>query len=375
MNRLLALLFYLMSCLPAAAGVPCSLPFNLQNGQPADATQVMANYNALVSCFGNAAAAGVNNDITQITGLTTPLAPAFGGTQTFVANASSTGSANAQSISATTPTGFILTRGFTVAFIPGFSNTDATTLSVSGSTPTPIFRRTSDGIFPLVGGEIIASTWTVATYDGTQFQLLGGVVQVPIGTVLDTTTAVADPGFVLMQGQCLSTTGAFHALWLKMGSPGTGTCAAGQFPIPDGRGRVVAMIDSGGSGRISAAGGNFDGTLMYNSGGNQNHTLIVNEIPAGLFASVSGTLTGSASGTLTGGTSAAVTGQGSEIVVATGGGGAIQFSTLPTAGLSVSVSGTLASSDSGTLTGSAGGGGAAHTILQPTLMLNRQVKY
>jgi hypothetical protein len=375
MNKLLALLFYLMSCLPAAAGVPCALPFNLQNGQPADATQVMANYNALVSCLGNAAAAGVNNDITQITGLTTPLAPSFGGTQTFVANASSTGTANAQSIAATTPTGFILTRGFTVAFIPGFSNTDATTLSVSGSTPTPIFRRTSDGIFPLVGGEIIASTWTVVTYDGVQFQLLGGVVQVPIGTVLDTTTAVADPGFVLMQGQCLSTTGPFHALWLKMGSPGVGTCAAGQFRMVDARGRIVAMIDSGGSGRITAGGGNFDGTVMFNSGGSQSHTLIVNEIPAGIPATVSGTLTGSASGTLTGSTSSAVTGQGSEQVVAAGGFGAVAFSTLPLAALSASVSGTLASSDSGTLSGSADGAGGTHTILQPTLMLNRQVKY
>lgn len=57
----------------ASAGVPCTLPFNLQNNTIADATQVMANYNALVTCLGNAAAAGANSDITALFGLTTPL--------------------------------------------------------------------------------------------------------------------------------------------------------------------------------------------------------------------------------------------------------------------------------------------------------------
>ena len=40
------------------AGVSCTLPFVLTNGTIADATQVMANYNALVTCLGSAAAAG-----------------------------------------------------------------------------------------------------------------------------------------------------------------------------------------------------------------------------------------------------------------------------------------------------------------------------
>ena len=46
------------------------------------------------------------------------------------------------------------------------------------------------------------------------------------------------------------------------------------------RGRVVAGIDSGGSNRITAAGGNFDGTILGNVGGQQNRTLTLNELPA-----------------------------------------------------------------------------------------------
>ena len=84
--------FFLSFSTPALAGVPCTLPFNLQNGQPADATQVMANYNALVSCLNLAAAAGNNSDITSLSALTTPIPPALGGTSAYIASAPSTGS-------------------------------------------------------------------------------------------------------------------------------------------------------------------------------------------------------------------------------------------------------------------------------------------
>src|SRR5262249_54731638 len=39
----------------------CALPYQLTNGQTADATQVMANYNALVNCLAAAAPAGSTN--------------------------------------------------------------------------------------------------------------------------------------------------------------------------------------------------------------------------------------------------------------------------------------------------------------------------
>ena len=39
----------------------CALPYQLTNGQPADATQVMANYSALLACINTAVPAGANN--------------------------------------------------------------------------------------------------------------------------------------------------------------------------------------------------------------------------------------------------------------------------------------------------------------------------
>jgi hypothetical protein len=58
-----------------------SLPVLLQNGTPADATQVMANFNAVVSAVNASAAnSGINTNIQQLTGLTVPLAVNQGGT-------------------------------------------------------------------------------------------------------------------------------------------------------------------------------------------------------------------------------------------------------------------------------------------------------
>lgn len=66
-----------------------SLPVILQNGTTADASQVMANFNAIVNAVNaNAAAAGVNSDITNLTALTVALTVNQGGTgqQALTAN-------------------------------------------------------------------------------------------------------------------------------------------------------------------------------------------------------------------------------------------------------------------------------------------------
>lgn len=102
MNKKLWLLAVLglMLCAGAAEASNCSsYPFTLTNGQIADATQVMSNFNSILGCANsNLAHNGVNSDITQMTavtnlafsgansnitslsGLTTPLSVAQGGT-------------------------------------------------------------------------------------------------------------------------------------------------------------------------------------------------------------------------------------------------------------------------------------------------------
>lgn len=70
----------------------CSaLPNTLTNGTTADATQVMANENQIVSNVNaNAAHNGANSDITSLSGLTTPLSIAQGGTAGATAAAART---------------------------------------------------------------------------------------------------------------------------------------------------------------------------------------------------------------------------------------------------------------------------------------------
>ena len=159
---------------PAIAGVPCVLPFTLINGTIADATQVMANYNALVTCLGNAAAAGVNSDITVLSGLTTPITPAGGGSSVFFSGTASGGTANAQTVPALVPNSFSLISGYQVLFNPGFTNTGAMTLNVNSTGAKNVFRRTPNGTQSLTGSEIIVSQPTLVMYDGTQFELLSG---------------------------------------------------------------------------------------------------------------------------------------------------------------------------------------------------------
>lgn len=87
-----------------------SYPYDLVNGQVADANQVMDNFNSILSCANanlahngvnsditqltavtNLAFAGANSNITSLTGLTTPLAVSEGGTGGATASAARSG--------------------------------------------------------------------------------------------------------------------------------------------------------------------------------------------------------------------------------------------------------------------------------------------
>lgn len=57
-----------------AAAAPCTLPYQLTNGQTADATQVMANFNALLACLNNLGPGGSPNAVQYNAG-----AGSFGG--------------------------------------------------------------------------------------------------------------------------------------------------------------------------------------------------------------------------------------------------------------------------------------------------------
>jgi len=153
----------------AKAGVTCSVPFNLTNGTTADASQVMANYNALIACLANAAAAGVNNDITSLLGLTTPLPPSEGGSTVFIGQ-TPTASGNTIVVASTTPSGFSYTKGYTVVFIAQATNVATQTINVNNQGDVNLFKQSPSGPTALTGGEIATNQIVSATYDGTEFQ-------------------------------------------------------------------------------------------------------------------------------------------------------------------------------------------------------------
>lgn len=168
--RLVAILFALFLATPASAQIVNTLPFQLQNGTTADATQVMADFNQIVNnANSNAAKNGANSDITSLSGLTTPLSPAQGGSSVYTGGTSS--GTNAQVVSSS-PNGFTLVAGKRIVFIAGGTNTGATTLAVSGTTATNVYYPTPNGPLPLVGGEIKTGNIIEAWFDGTQFQLI-----------------------------------------------------------------------------------------------------------------------------------------------------------------------------------------------------------
>jgi microcystin-dependent protein len=268
------------------ANVPCSLPFTFVNGTVADATQVNANYNALVTCLGQAAIAGVNGDITQLTGLTTPITPASGGTAEFTATAATTGTPNAQVIAATLPNNFSLNTGYRVSFISGGSNTGATTLNVAATGVKNVFRKSTAGAVAMVGGELIVGAAYVATYDGTEFVLMGDTAQV--GQMADWHASTPPAGWLISDGSCYTGTNPPYVALFAIISTTYGNCGANTFIVPDLRGRVATGLDNmgpgGAAGRLtnvaSGCGSNFLTAGASCASFGQSHVLTTAEIPA-----------------------------------------------------------------------------------------------
>lgn len=267
------------------ANVPCSIPFTFVNGTVADATQVNANFNALVTCLGNAAVAGVNGDITQLTGLSTPLTPASGGTSQFMATGVTTGSGNVQGIAATLPNNFSLTSGYRVSFIAGFSNNNATTLSIGSTAARNLFRKTTQfGAVAMVGGELVAGNAYSAIYDGTEYVLDGNTDQV---AEMRLWHGAAPSGWIMADGNCYATSNNLLAQIFAVIGTNYGSCGGSTFNVPDVRGRNLTGLDNMGTGTGAAGlltgagtgcGSNFNVVNATCANGSQSHTQSLAEL-------------------------------------------------------------------------------------------------
>lgn len=191
----------------AAADIIGPLPFTLSNNTLADATQVQANFNQIVNQTNtNAATAGLNSNITAITGLTTPLNYTLGGSSAYIGG-TSTGSANAQVVATPVPSGFSLVAGKRITFTAGFTNTATLQINIAGTGLRDVYRTTSTGPTATTGGEVGIGNLVELFYDGTRFQLLNSAAPaVPTGTVAPYTGFTPPSGWIFANGQALSRT-------------------------------------------------------------------------------------------------------------------------------------------------------------------------
>ena len=172
--------------------------------------------------------------------------------------------------------------GAMIAFVPHVTNGATVTLNVDSLGAKPLRFGPS---LELQTGVLIQGTPYVVSYNNSDgaFYLQGGFANpygIPLGGMMPYTgNSAPNSAFAIPIGQQISQT-TYATLYALYGSSKYGVDAGGNFFLPDLRGRAVFSPDSGGSARITVAGGNFDGTVIGNSGGGQNHTLTTAEIPA-----------------------------------------------------------------------------------------------
>jgi len=187
----------------------------------------------------------------------------------------STGTANAQVVSIANVGSMSDLVGVTISFIPGagLTNSGATTFQIGALAAQPV-RKVGYGVLAaLTGGELVAGAPASALWDGTEWVLQTNYAGPDaVGTLKTTASATADAGYLLAYGQCVSQT-TYAALYAALGTTyGTG-CSAGQFPVPDMRGRAAFGKDNMGgtaANRITSAGGLYNGTVLGAAGGVQS---------------------------------------------------------------------------------------------------------
>lgn len=138
--------------------------------------------------------------------------------------------------------------------------TTTTSAPTPASSRTAIFRAT-DGALKTLRGE-----------DST-VEFLGGV---PPGAVIPYAGSSAPAGWLFCDGSAISRT-TFARLFTAIGTlHGIGDGST-TFNIPDLNGRVIVGKDF--IGRITAAGGNWDATVVGSVGGTQNKTITTGNMP------------------------------------------------------------------------------------------------
>lgn len=290
-----------LPAIASAAIISTPLPNILTNGTTADATQVMADFNAIVNGVNSNAAPlattpqlNIINTFTQpqIIPNATALNHAINAGQ-FQQNSikylTDTGAANAYVVTPAPAWGsYIAGSDLYVVIGGGHTNTAASTIDVSGLGAKTI--QNEDGTATEANALQAARAYHLI-YDGTQFQVIGKnntavtptfndnstriattafvYLQVPAGTVVDFAGSSVPSGWLACDGSSQLRAGTFAALFAAIGTT-WGSVDGTHFTVPDFRGRTT--IDDGTGAGLSAR-------TLGQTGGEENHLLSTAEMP------------------------------------------------------------------------------------------------
>lgn len=176
-------------------------------------------------------------------------------------------------------------NGAMIAFVPHTTNGATVTLNVDSLGAKPLRYGPS---LELQTGSLIQGTPYVATYNNSDavFYLQGGFANpygIPLGGMMPYLNQSAAPNsaFAYPYGQAISRT-TYATLFTLIGTAyGVGDGST-TFNIPDLRGRAIfGLGNMGGVNalRITAGAGNFDGSVLGNTGGLETHTITTAEMP------------------------------------------------------------------------------------------------
>jgi microcystin-dependent protein len=233
--------------------------------------------------------------------------------------------------------------------------------SGSAASPSYTFGADTNTGFYSAGADVIGVAVggvAVGQITSSGIANTGGIpVTVPVGFVGDFAGASAPTGWLLCFGQSVATAtypALFAAIAYTYGGSGP------NFTIPDCRGYATFGKDNMGgvaAGRITVAGGNFDGTVLGGTGGQQNTSIGQAHLPNVTLSTSIGSGQGSHTHLLVSGGS----------VVGNAGSGSI-----PTTGANFGVT-TIVASTLPAMTGTTplGGSSTAFPVLSNAIIFNK----
>jgi len=168
--------------------------------------------------------------------------------------ATSSGTANTQTISAGTFTGV---DGQTLYFLAGYTNTGSMTLNVNGTGATGVLKDGQGGPIFLTGGEVVAGAIIGVTYSIAtgQFHLNTNNNQWTPGQIGEFAMASCPAGWTAANGAAVSRTVTYSGLYAAIGTTWGSGDGSTTFNLPDLRGVFLRGMGTNANGNVTAAGG------------------------------------------------------------------------------------------------------------------------